>query len=145
LAVRARNRQIPILGQVLVYPATDLANSTASRETFVFGYSLNKTSLDWFASQYLSGGVAVSDPEVSPLLMDNVSDLPPTLLVTADHDPLRDEGRAYARKLIGAGNEVCYVEWRGTVHGFMMMDRFTPAARKLIGRIAEWCNSLWNR
>lgn len=143
LSVRARDRGRPLFGQVLVYPATDLAHSTESREAFAFGYSLNKTTLDWFSAQYRAGGVAATDPELSPLLMENLSNLPPTLLVTADHDPLRDEGRAYAQKLIGAGNPVSYVEWRGTVHGFMMMDRFTPAARKLIGRIAAWCDQLW--
>jgi acetyl esterase len=145
LSVRARNRARPLFGQVLIYPATDLAHSTVSRERFAAGYSLTSASLDWFAGQYMSGGVPATDPELSPLLMPNVADLPPTLLVTADHDPLRDEGRAYAQKLIGAGNDVAYIEWRGTVHGFMMMDRFTPAARQLIGRVAEWCKNLWGR
>lgn len=145
LSVRARNRGRPLFGQVLIYPATDLANSSGSREAFATGYSLNRSSLDWFSAQYRAGGVAATDPELSPLLMDDLSGLPPTLLVTADHDPLRDEGRAYAQKLIGAGNHVSYIEWRGTVHGFMMMDRFTPASRRLIGHIACWCNQLWER
>jgi acetyl esterase len=145
LSVRVRNRGRPFFGQVLVYPATDLANDTESRKQFATGYSLNKTTLDWFSRQYRATGVPATDPELSPLLMDDLSGLPPTLLVTADHDPLRDEGRAYAQKLIGAGNEVTYVEWAGTVHGFMMMDRFTPAARKLVARIAEWCQNRWSR
>jgi acetyl esterase len=145
LSVRARDRGRRFLGQVLVYPPTDLANSTESRRKFAIGYSLNKTTLDWFSGHYLSGGAPATDPELSPLLLDDVSNLPPTLLVTADHDPLRDEGRAYAQKLIGDGNEVTYIEWAGTIHGFMMMDRFTPAARKLVGRIAEWCQNLWSR
>lgn len=143
LSVRARNRGRPFIGQVLVYPATDLAHATESRGKFATGYSLTRASLDWFAKQYMSGGVPADDPELSPLLMADVASLPATLLVTADHDPLRDEGRAYAQKLIGAGNDVTYIEWRGTVHGFMMMDRFTPAARKLVGRVADWCNELW--
>lgn len=145
LAVRVRNRGRPLFGQVLVYPATDLAHATDSRQCFALGYSLNKTTLDWFSAHYLSGGVPATDPEASPLLMEDVSRLPPTLLVTADHDPLRDDGRAYAQKLIRAGNDVSYIEWRGVVHGFMMMDRFTPASRQLVGRIGEWCGSLWSR
>lgn len=144
LSVRARNRGRPLFGQVLVYPATDLAHTSESREQFAFGFLLNRTSLDWFTQHYVAGGVPATDPELSPLLMDDLGGLPPTLLVTADHDPLRDDGRRYAAKLIGAGNDVAYIEWRGAVHGFMMMDRFTPASRKLIGRIAEWCNRLWN-
>jgi acetyl esterase len=143
LSVRARNLGRPLFGEVLIYPATDLAHATESQEKFAVGYSLSRATLDWFARHYMSGGVPATDPELSPLLMQDVSNLPPTLLVTADHDPLRDEGRAYAQKLIGAGNDVTYIEWRGTVHGFMMMDRFTPAARQVIGRVAEWCNQLW--
>jgi len=145
LSVRARNRGRPFFGQVLIYPVTDLAHATESREKFATGYSLTRASLDWFAGQYMSGGVPATDPELSPLLMQDVADLPSTFLVTADHDPLRDEGRAYAQKLIGAGNDVAYIEWRGVVHGFMMMDRFTPASRKLVGRIAAWCNELWRQ
>lgn len=145
LSVRARNLCRPLFGQVLIYPATDLAHATESREKFAAGYSLSRETLDWFARHYMSGGVAATDPELSPLLMQDLAHLPPTLLVTADHDPLRDEGRAYAQRLIGAGNDVTYAERRGTVHGFMMMDRFTPAARQLIGRVAEWCNQLWRQ
>lgn len=145
LSVRARNLGRRLFGEVLIYPATDLAHATESREKFAAGYSLSSETLDWFARHYMSGGVPATDPELSPLLMQDLANLPPTLLVTADHDLLRDEGRAYAQKLIGAGNDVTYVEWRGTVHGFMMMDRFTPAARQLIDRVAEWCNQLWRR
>jgi acetyl esterase len=145
LAVRARNRDIAFLGHVLVYPATDLANTSESQKQFGFGYALNKTSLDWFAGHYLAGGVSASDPEISPLFMQDLANLPPTYLVTADHDPLRDEGRAYAQRLIAAGNDVTYEEWRGTVHGFMLMDRTSPVARRLIGRMAAWCNAIWNR
>ncbi|MDB5552684.1 MAG: Esterase/lipase [Rhizobium sp.] len=145
LAMRARDAGRPLFGQALIYPATDLLNPTESRSAFALGYSLNKTTLDWFADQYLSGGVSPDHHEVSPLLAPDLNSLPPTLLVTADHDPLRDEGRAYAAALIRAGNHVTYEEWRGVVHGFMIMDRTTPAARQLIGAIARWCNDLWSR
>ncbi|WP_258158166.1 alpha/beta hydrolase [Rhizobium sp. TH2] len=145
LAMRARDAGAPLFGQVLVYPATDLVNPTESRAAFALGYSLNKTTLDWFAAQYLAAGVSADHPEVSPLLATDHAGLPSTLLITADHDPLRDEGRAYAAALIKAGNQVTYEEWRGVVHGFMIMDRTTPAARQLIGVIARWCNELWSR
>ena len=52
------------------------------------------------------------------MFAENLEGLAPVYLVTADHDPLRDDGRAYAQRLIAAGNDVCYEEWRGTVHGF---------------------------
>lgn len=145
LAIRARDRGIPLAGQVLIYPATDLANSTASRREFAEGFSLHASTMEWFARQYLSGGTAPTDPGVSPALAEDLSGLAPALLVTADHDPLRDEGRAYAQRLIAAGNDVCYEEWRGTVHGFFIMDRATPAARELIAHIGGWANSLWRK
>jgi acetyl esterase len=143
LALRARQHGIRLAGQVLVYPATDLAGASASREAFGDGYFLDRARLDWYTRQFLAGGDNPGDPAVSPLKVDDLSRLPPALVVTADHDPLRDEGRAYAGHLIAAGNGVCYEEWRGTIHGFMIMDRTTTASRKLIARIGEWCDRTW--
>jgi acetyl esterase len=144
LAIRMRDCDMPLFGQALIYPATDLANDTPSRRQFAEGYSVSGSTLRWFAEHYLSAGTLATDPYASPLLARDLSHLPPTLLITADHDPLRDEGRAYAQRLIAAGNDVCYEEWRGTVHGFLIMDRTTAASRKVIARIGEWANSLWN-
>lgn len=145
LAIRARDLGIGLAGQALVYPATDLSGTTPSRAAFATGFSLHQSTMTWFAQHYLSGGTLPSDPRVSPLLASDLSRLAPALLVTADHDPLRDEGRAYAQRLIAAGNDVCYEEWRGTIHGFFIMDRAGKTARRLIGRIGEWADSLWNR
>ncbi len=145
LAIRARDLAIPLAGQVFIYPATDLSGVTGSRQKFASGFSLQQSTMIWFAEHYLSGGMLPSDPRVSPLLASDLSRLAPTLLITADHDPLRDEGRAYAQRLIAAGNDVCYEEWQGTIHGFFIMDRAGKTARKLIGRIGEWAKSLWDR
>ncbi len=145
LAIRARDLAVPLAGQVLIYPATDLAGASASRAEFSSGFSLHQSTMVWFAENYLCGGTPPSDPRVSPLLAPDLSRLAPALLVTADHDPLRDEGRSYAQRLIAAGNDVCYEEWQGTIHGFFIMDRAGRTARKLIGRIGEWAESLWNR
>ena len=143
LSIRARQLNIALDGQVLVYPATDLTGGTASRDQFASGFFLDRATMDWYVAHYLSGGVAPEDPGVSPLLTEDLCGLPPTLLVTADHDPLRDEGRAYAQRLIAAGNDVCYVEWRGVTHGFFNMGATTPEARRLIARIGTWVNQIW--
>lgn len=145
LAIRARDLGVGLAGQVLIYPATDLSSTTASRAEFASGFSLDQSTMIWFAENYLSGGTPPADPRVSPLLASNLAGLAPTLLITADHDPLRDEGRAYAQRLIAAGNDVCYEEWQGTIHGFFIMDRAGKTARKLIGRIGQWAENLWNR
>lgn len=143
LSIRARQLNIALDGQVLVYPATDLTGGTASRDQFASGFFLDRTTMDWYVAHYLSAGAAPDDPGVSPLLTEDLSGLPPTLLVTADHDPLRDEGRAYAQRLIAAGNDVDYIEWRGVTHGFFNMGATTPEARRLIARIGAWVNQIW--
>ena len=143
LSIRARQLNIALDGQVLVYPATDLTSGTASRDRFANGFLLDRATLDWYVAHYLSAGTAPGDPGVSPLLTEDLCGLAPALLVTADHDPLRDEGRAYAQRLIAAGNDVSYVEWRGVTHGFFNMGARTPEARRLIARIGTWVNQIW--
>lgn len=145
LALRAREEHISLAGQVLIYPATDLGGRSESRALFASGFFLDQKTMDWYVGHYLSGGANPNDPGVSPLHAADLSGLAPALLVTADHDPLRDEGRAYAQRLIAAGNDVCYEEWRGVTHGFFNMDRNTPQARLLSARIGSWVNQIWSR
>jgi acetyl esterase len=72
----------------------------------------------------------------------DLAGLPPTYLVTAEFDPLRDDGRAYAARLIEAGNDVTYREVRGAVHGLWVMNSVGPATAELIGSVARWCRSI---
>lgn len=142
LAVRARDRGVTLGGQMLIYPATDLAHESASVAEFADGFFLSRATLRWYIANYL-GGADPTNPEASPLLAPDLSGLCPTLLVTADHDPLRDEGRAYAARLIKAGDAVTFREWPGTTHGFMIMDAVTPAARDLIRLMGAWACDSW--
>lgn len=142
LALRARDRGVALGGQMLIYPATDLAHESASVAEFADGFFLSRATLSWYIANYL-GGADPTNPEASPLLSPDLSGLCPTLLVTADHDPLRDEGRAYAARLIEAGNAVTFREWPGTTHGFMIMDGVTPAARELISSMGAWARDIW--
>jgi acetyl esterase len=142
LALRARNHGIRLTGQMLIYPATDLAHETTSTNQFAHGFFLSRATLRWYIANYLSGADP-TDPEASPLLARDLSGLCPTLLVTADHDPLRDEGRAYAARLTEAGNAVTFREWPGTTHGFMIMSGVTPAARQLIAVMGKWTREVW--
>lgn len=143
VAVKLTRLGLPLLGQVLVCPITDVATKRDSHRLFASGFSTTLDEIDWYAEQYLSGGTDPETPDVSPMYFGDVTGLPPTLLITADHDILRDEGRAYAVKLVAAGNNVAYEEWRGQIHGFMILDRITPSARKVVARIADWCNDIW--
>lgn len=142
LALRARERAITLGGQMLIYPATNLAHETASTAEFAHGFFLSRATLRWYISNYLAGADP-TNPEASPLRAPDLTGLCPTLLVTADHDPLRDEGHAYAIRLTEAGNAVTFREWPGTTHGFMIMAGITPAARQLITVMGRWAREVW--
>jgi acetyl esterase len=116
----ARNAGVPPPAlQLLLYPTTDLRAETRSRTLFADGFFLTKRDMDWFMDRYLGGAdVEAADPRVSPLLADDLSGLPPALVLTAGFDPLRDEGNQYAHAMRAAGVTVDLREMGSLVHGF---------------------------
>lgn len=114
--------------QLLVYPATDLSRSTASHRTLGAGLLLTRRLIDWFVDQYVSSPEEIADPRASPLAARDLSGLAPAAVVVAGFDPLRDEGRAYARRLREAGVPTQLVEHPALVHGFITTTAL-PAAR----------------
>jgi acetyl esterase/lipase len=124
---RDRGERVPEV-QVLIYPATDLTNSSASHGTFGRGFLLEGETIEWYLGHYLVDDEQRVSPEVSPLFAARFDDLPPTILVTAGFDPLRDEGAAYADKLREAGVLVTYRCEPGLVHGFFNMSGVVDAA-----------------
>jgi acetyl esterase len=110
--------------QMLIYPATDSTTLTASRRELTDGYFLTKDMMDWFWKHYVPAGTDLADLRLSPLLAEDFTRLPPAIVLTAGYDPLRDEGRAYADRLLAAGVKVTYVNYPGTIHGFFSMTRF---------------------
>jgi acetyl esterase len=120
VSIRARDDGLrpPVL-QVLFYPVVNYRDETRSQTLFAAGFFLTKHDLHWFRDHYLAGGpLDAADPRVSPLLADDLSNLPPALLLTAGFDPLRDEGRQYAEALRAAGAVVDHREFGSVVHGF---------------------------
>lgn len=106
--------------QLLIYPVTDFVSDTRSMVLFSDGYFLRKADMDWFRECYLgSSQLDASDPLVSPLLADDLSGLPPVLLLTGGFDPLRDEGTAYGEALAAAGVSVDHRRYGSLVHGFV--------------------------
>jgi acetyl esterase len=110
--------------QMLIYPATDARQQTESRRLFAEGYFLTKDLMDWFWKAYAPAGTDLTDLRLSPLLAKDFAGLPPAFVLTAGYDPLRDEGRAYADRLIDAGVKTTYVNYPGTIHGFFSLTRF---------------------
>lgn len=104
--------------QLLLYPVVNYRDETRSQTLFSEGYFLTRDDLDWFRSKYLRGGIDPGDPRVSPLLAEDLSGLPPALIVTAGFDPLRDEGRQYADAMRAAGVRVDHREFGSLIHGF---------------------------
>jgi len=121
VSLRARDRNGPKVScQALIYPATDPSSlDTQSQNDFATGFLLTKEGLEWFRSQYLPRPEDRVDPYASPLLAPDHSNLPPAVVITAQFDPLRDEGEAYAEKLRQAGVPVEVVRYESMIHGFV--------------------------
>lgn len=117
-----------LVGQFLIYPTTDMAGDYPSRTENAEGYFLDMATMEWFLQQYLTETVDLTDPELSPL-HGSLAGLPPAVVVTAEFDPLRDEGIAYADALAAAGVPVVQKTYPGMIHGFMDMGGWSPAAQ----------------
>jgi acetyl esterase len=124
-----------IAAQVLVYPATDLTLSHPSMVENGEGYFLTADAMRWFAGHY--GGDAATDPLVSPLVAADHAGLPPALVLTAEFDPLRDEGEAYAAKLEAAGVPTKARRFDGQIHGFLGMYAMLDDGKAALDEIAE--------
>ncbi len=142
MTIMAKQRKGPKISyQVLFYPVTDANFDTASYHEFASGYHLDRDTMKWIWDNYLPDEEARKEPTASPLQAptDLLKDLPPALIITAEHDVLRDEGEAYARKLSDAGVPATGIQYLGMVHGFMLHDAFTdtPATREAIDLAGE--------
>lgn len=134
-ALAAReSRAVAIRFIVLIYPSTEIFSSRSSREEFAQGYLLDRESLEWFYARYLRHGDAY-EWRASPMLAESLSGLPPMLLVTAECDPLRDDGVAFAERVRDEGGEVEHLAVPGVVHGFLTLGKFFPVAREVLQQI----------
>jgi len=129
-AVVAQLGPVPLVYQLLVYPVTDCTRSQPSYDENGDGYFLSKAGMGWFIDHYL-GDAVTTDPRVSPLFAaDHVlAATPPALVITAEFDPLRDEGDAYATRLSNVGVPTSHVRFGGMFHGFFSMADFLDDGR----------------
>jgi acetyl esterase len=138
IAARARDARGPALAlQVMVYPVTTLlSRDTASHEEFGEDHFLTMESMEWFKSNLLTNPEDARDPNVSPALLQDLRGLPPALVITAECDPLRDEGEAYAHRMQEAGVPVTLTRYAGMIHPFLNMLGATAGAQKAVDEIA---------
>jgi acetyl esterase len=135
-ALLARDAGGPELAlQVLVYPVTDCDFGTGSYIANAEGYLLGSEEMQWFFDNYTTGHVDPADWHVSPLRADDLAGVAPALVLTAEYDPLRDEGVAYADRLRAAGVDVEYQCYEGMIHSFFGLPAF-DAARDAMDLVA---------
>jgi acetyl esterase len=128
-----------IAAQVLIYPATGSSFDTPSFQQFGSGHFLTTEASRWFWNQYAPDRSVDKEPTACPLnaTLDHLKDLPPALIITAECDILRDEGEAYARKLMQAGVPVTCTRYLGAIHGFLGANALadTPAAHGALAQM----------
>jgi acetyl esterase len=129
----------PVRAQVLIYPALDLRGRLPSRIERADQFPIPYHLIQWFFGHYFGVAWPLTDPRAIPSLYEDYTGLPPALIITAGHDPLRDEGAEYAETLAAASVPVEYECCEGTIHGFMNMGRLLRTAHgRTRQRIAAW-------
>ena len=118
--------------QFLIYPAVDAEGEYPSRVENAKGYFLEKDTMDWFYGHYAGAWDDAKDARLSPLHGADLSALPPEVIITAEYDPLRDEGEAYGAALQAAGVRADVQRYDGMIHGFFDMGPVSPAAQTAI-------------
>jgi acetyl esterase len=138
VTLMARRHRAPRIDfQLLIYPATDHNLDTSSYHDNAQGYFLWRADMEWFWNQYLPNEAAGEEVYASPLRAADLRGLPLALVITAEYDPLRDEGEAYAQRLEQADVPVSLARYPGLIHGFFGMAAAIDDARRAIDDAAE--------
>lgn len=122
---------VPVVLQVPLFPLVADANGSDSMAAFSEGFLLTADTMGFFDAAY---GADRSDPRGFPILGDH-SDAPPTIVVTASLDPIRDSGRAYAKALVDAGRDCVFLEMRGVTHSFTNLRQMVPSTQRDLERV----------
>ncbi len=133
ISLMARDRNSPAISfQLLVYPVIERNFDTVSYQDNATGYSLTQDGMRWFWDQYLADDSDESNPYAAPAQAGDLSGLPPALVITAEFDPLRDEGEAYADLLRNAGVPTQCTRYDGMIHGFFAMPTVLDQGRRAV-------------
>jgi acetyl esterase len=145
MALMARDGTLPPIGyQLLIYPATDLAAVHPSYDRIVEGYLLTTTTMKWFRDHYVNGPAEWNDWRASPLRAASLAGTAPAFVLTCAHDPLCDEGRAYAERLENEGVPVTAYHLSDHMHAFLTMGRFIKASETVITTMSAALREHWS-
>jgi acetyl esterase len=134
VSLLARDYGVRLAGQILIYPITDYVSN---RESYKFDYLLGREDMIAFWNYYLHSPAESESPLASPLHAGSFAGLPKTLILTAEFDPLRDEGEEYGKKLRDSGVNAVTCRYDGMIHGFVNMGAAIPQSRQAILQIAK--------
>jgi acetyl esterase len=144
LMARDRRGRMPV-HQMLIYPVTNYSFDTPSYQENANAQPLNKAGMQWFWSKYLNSSTDGSNPYASPLRAENLRGLPSATVITADIDPLRSEGQAYAKRLRDAGSTVRLTNYTNVTHEFFGMGAVLGKARQAVAEAASGLRSGFGR
>ena len=144
VSLMARDKNGPaIAAQVLIYPVTNVQSmATESYQHFFQGYFLTKSYMEHFRDMYIPDNGDRKNDYVSVLLAATLKNLPQAIVITAQFDPLRDEGEQFAKRLEQKGNTVSHIRYNGVIHGFLSMDRLFGDAENAVDRISAFLKPL---
>jgi acetyl esterase len=138
VAQLARERGAPQLRlQLLIYPVIDLRMGHPSMDENAEGFGLTKAQMAWFIAHYVRSEADKLDPRGSPLLARSLAGVAPALVITAGYDPLRDEGEAYAQRLIAAGVRTTLTRYPGMIHGALQMHGQIDGGRAMLEQAGD--------
>ena len=138
VCLMARDRHaFELVLQVLIYPATDHNFNRPSMRENADGYLLTRNDMVWFWSNYLARPEDAGQPYAAPMRAESLEGLPPARIITAEYDPLRDEGAAYAKRLRDAGVPVTLTCYDGMIHAFLAQTALFDKARDAIAEIGS--------
>ncbi len=127
--------------QALIYPAKDTDIDTPSALAEENQLLLNRKDMAWFWNQYVGLSADRRNADMAPVCSNNLAKLPPTLVITAQHDVLHDDGQRYADKLKAAGVDVKYLDAEGETHGFMCLYGIMPSCQRAVDSITAFINA----
>lgn len=144
LALMGRDGTVPAPGfQMLLYPATDMAGNTPAYQRFLEGYPLTTATMRWFIDHYIPDHAQRIDWRASPLRAASLAGTAPAFVMTCGHDPLVDEGIAYARRLDAEGVNVTHLHVADQMHAYLTMGRFIPASDLTLRQAAAALRVHW--